>query len=81
MSSNFNWLDPLGIAQDKKKDSPPAAPAATAAAEKAKTEQMALRQSEASRALSAGAVTGSENEVDLLGGSPRRRASKALLGG
>ena len=87
MSGSIGKLvDPLGVVIKDKKDSPaPAAaapPAKEADADKAKTEQMALRQSEASRALSAGAVTDSENESDTLGSTAKRRsASRSLLGG
>ncbi len=87
MSGNITvkkLLDPASIIlKDKPKAQAPAAPAAeSVAAEKAKTEQMALRQSEASRALSAGGISESENEADTLGSTTRRRnASRALLGG
>jgi hypothetical protein len=74
--------DPLGVVIKDKKSSAPAAPAPTEKSDtdKAKTEQMALREQQRGQAA-AGMVLGSDNEADQLGSTGKRRASRTLLGG
>jgi hypothetical protein len=77
-------VDPVGaIIKDKPKASAPAAPAEKAAdpAEKAKADQMALREQQRGQQWAASATLGTDNEADKLGPSGKRRASRALLGG